>query len=183
MKRYLLILLALSVCVLASGCVNVPYGLYEDERAMGTIMDDKTLATDIKTQLLSRNFSDGFSVAVYCYGGKVFLVGTAEERFRAEAEQIARDQQGVQSVTAHWFTGPSSITSDTQLELSVATSLITARRVSSTQVNLEVHGGQVVVLGMVNNQASVDRVLKAVRETKGVKDVVSYLLIRGTPEF
>ena len=160
------------------GCVTAPYGLYEDERSMGTIIDDQSVIADVKSKLMQRNFSEGFSVSVYSFGGKVFLVGTAPELFRMQAVDIAKRCRGVQSVTAHWFSGPSSTLGDLDLKVKLNANLITTKRVSSTQVELEVHGNQVVVLGMVGSQADADRVLDVIRQTPGVLNVTSFLIVK-----
>lgn len=176
--RLLLPFLILLLCWSATGCVALPYGLYEDKRAMGTIIDDKAVATGIKSQLMSQNFMEGFSVSVYCFGGRVFLVGNVPDSFREKAIEIAREAKGVQSVTAHWFSGPASTLADLDLEMKLTANLIAAKGVSSTQVNLEVHAGQVVVLGMVPGQGAADRVLHVIRATAGVTDVVSFMIVQ-----
>ena len=161
-----------------TGCA-LPYSMYEDQRAVGTIMDDKSISTDIKTRLMGEHVGQGWDIGVYCYGGKVFLVGTASPQFREQAENIARDVKGVQSVTSHWFSNKADGINDTSLELSISTALIAAKGVSSTRVNLAVHGGEVVVLGLVPSREDEQRTLQVVRDVKGVKSVVSYVMVSG----
>ncbi len=173
--RFVLVCLLLITSFGSFGCALPSY---DDERSFGTIVDDTALAANIKGRLLSSKFTDGYSVKVYSYDGKVFLVGNVPNEFQTEAEHLARSTQGAQSVTPHWFTGPSSTLADKDLEVKVAANLITTPGVSSTQVELEVHNGEVIVLGMVNNPFAAERVLEAVRKTEGVKKITSYLLIK-----
>lgn len=56
MRRLALVLLLAALAAL-NGCAYSAYGLYDDQRLMDTITDDKTLATSIKTALMNENFS------------------------------------------------------------------------------------------------------------------------------
>ena len=59
MKRLALLLLLLSITLL-NGCAYTGYSLYDDQRLMGTISDDKELSAKIKTALLDESFSGGW---------------------------------------------------------------------------------------------------------------------------
>ena len=51
MKRLALVLLLLSMALI-NGCAYTGYSIYDDQRLMGTISDDKELSAKIKTALL-----------------------------------------------------------------------------------------------------------------------------------
>lgn len=170
----------LSLCLFSqlAGCaVTVPYGLYEDKRLVDTIADDKSTATSIKADLLDANFSGGWSIAVYCYYGKVFLVGEVPANMQQKAVEIARKQKGVRSVTTHWFTPLTSDTNNLLLATKLRTNLIGADGVSSTRIDTEVNSGRVVLLGVVNSTVEKEKVVAAAKDTSGVTSVSDYLML------
>lgn len=173
-------LFLLSACLFSQlvGCaVTVPYGVYEDKRLIDTIADDKTIATSIKTDLLNANFSGGWSISVYCYYGKIFLVGEVPANMQEKAVEIARKRKGVRAVTTHWFTPLTSDTNNLLLATKLRTNLIGTDGVSSTRIDTEVNSGRVVLLGVVNSEVEKDKVLAAARGTSGVTQVSDYLLL------
>lgn len=173
-------LILLSVCLFSqlTGCaVTATYGVYDDKRLVDTIADDKAIATSIKTDLLNAHFSDGWSTSVYCYYGKVFLVGEVPANMQEKAVAIARKHKGVRSVTTHWFTPLSSDTNNLLLATKLRTNLISADGISSTRIDTEVNSGRVVLLGVINNEIEKDKVLAAAKATSGVTKVSNYLLL------
>lgn len=177
MKHLISLLLLLMLSQLMGCAVTIPYGVYEDKRLMDTMTDDKAIATGIKTDLLDANFSDGWSVSVYCYYGKVFLVGEIPSNMQTKAIEIAKKYKGVRAVTTHWFTPLSSSDNNLMLATKLRTNLIGADGVSSTRVDTVVNSNRVVLLGVVNNDAEKEKILKVARETSGVKNVISYLML------
>lgn len=149
MRRLALVLLLAALAAL-NGCAYSAYGLYDDQRLMDTITDDKTLATSIKTALMNENFSGGWSIAVYSYYGNVFLVGEVPQNMQGKALAIARRYKP-RSVTPHWFSPAKSDTSNFALAASLRTDLIGAKGLSSTRIDTEVNAGRVVLLGVVKD--------------------------------
>ncbi|MDR1776409.1 MAG: BON domain-containing protein [Desulfovibrio sp.] len=169
MRRYAILLLA-ALCLL-NGCA---YGLYEDQRLMDTIVDDKTLATAIKTDLLKADFKDGWSVAVYSYYKNVFLVGEVPENMQMKAVEIARSH--TPSVTPHWFSPLKSQSGDLELAATLRKELIETKGLSSTRIDTEVNSGRVVLLGVVKNDKEKRLAVQAANKTSGVHSVTSYLM-------
>lgn len=172
-----LVLLLLTFSQLIGCAVTIPYGVYEDKRLMDTITTDKTTATAIKTSLMDANFSDGWSISVFCYYGKVFLVGEVPANMQDKAVEIARKEKGVRSVTTHWFTPLSSSENNLLLATKLRTNLISADGVSSTRIDTVVNAGRVVLLGVVNSAVEKDKVVAAAKGTSGVTKVTDYLML------
>lgn len=172
MPRLALLLLLAALTVL-NGCA---YGLYDDQRLMDTITDDKALASSIKTALLDASFSGGWSIAVYCYYGNVFLVGEAPQNMQAKALAIARRYKP-RSVTPHWFAPARSEASNFALATSLRTALIGAKGLSSTRIDTEVNAGRVVLLGVVKDKAEKQLAIRTARAVRGVTSVTSYLML------
>ncbi len=165
---------------LLQGCPYGAYGIYDDERLMDTIADDKALATAIKTDLMKAHFGDSFSVSVYCYYGNVFLVGEAPQNVRAKAVAIARTFKP-RSVTPHWFTPDRNERGNLALAADLRTSLIGTRGLSSTRIDTEVNAGRVVLLGIVHDDAEKQLAIGVARKIKGVISVTSYLMLPQKP--
>lgn len=174
-KVYILCLLLLSVQL--CGCAGLFYGVYDDKRLSDTIAADKTIATNIKADLLRAKFSEGWNTSVFCYYGKVFLVGMVPKDRQAQAVEIARAYQDVRSVTAQWFTPQTGQSTDFALSLRLRTDLIGASGVSSTRIDTYVDAGRVVLLGVVHNDAERERVNEVAKATEGVTEVISYLIL------
>lgn len=173
-------LVILCMLLLAQGCAYSAYGLYDDERMLDTVRDDKALATSIKTALMKEHFGAAFSVAVYCFYGHVFLVGEASPKVQAKALEIARSFHPA-SVTPHWFAKASNERANLVLAADLRTSLIGTKGLSSTHIDTEVNSGRVVLLGVVSNDAEKQLAIKTARSIKGVTSVTSYLMLPQKP--
>ena len=172
MRSYILGALLLLFVVSSAGCAGVAM----DERSLNTQFSDAEIVTSVKTTLLGDDMSKGLDVHVYSFRGHVYLVGEADQAYREHTVRVAEKAQGVRKVTAHWFpTGTSDSGSDLVIETKVAKELLFAKDVSSTQVSVEVWGGHVVLLGVMENQHNISRAIAASQGVPDVKSVTSYL--------
>lgn len=172
MQRFFVFLLLAAMCCL-NGC---PYGLYEDQRLMDTIVDDKAMSSAIKSDLLKENFTEGWSVAVYCYYMNVFLVGEVPENMQHKAIETARRHRPY-SVTPHWFAPAKSKNSDIELAAALRKELISVKGLSSTRIDTEINAGRVVLLGVVKNDEEKRLAVQAAHRISGVHSVTSYLML------
>ncbi len=157
------------------GCAA--YSIYDDKRQINTITQDKGIATDIKTKLMGYNLGKGWSTAVYCYYGKVFLVGEVPDDIKAELVDVAQKCRGVKNVTTHWFTPKTATTANIAVATQVRTELIRTEFLSSTRIDTEVNANRVVLLGVVNDSYERDLAVSAAKNTQGVESVTSYLML------
>ncbi len=178
MRLFACLLLLLSLCSL-TGC-GTAYGLYDDKRLMDTITDDKGIATSIKSDIMSSNFSKGWDTSVYCYYGHVYLVGDIPEHMRDRAVAFAKKTKGVCSVTTHWFRPAKGDTSNVVLATRLRTALIGAKGLSSTRVDTEVNAGRIVLLGVVGSTRERDIAVDTARRVEGAVSVTSYLMLPPT---
>lgn len=175
MKRLALLLLLLSITLL-NGCAYTGYSIYDDQRLMGTMSDDKELSAKIKTALLDESFSGGWSVAVYSFYGHVFLVGEIPDHMQGKAITIA-NRYKPRSVTPHWFTPLKSDTTNFVLATKLRKDLIATKGLSSTRIDTEVNSGRVVLLGVVKDESEKQLAMQAARGVAGVTAVTSYLML------
>ena len=175
--RLLIRLVPLLLLILVlPGCFAIPSAV-NDERSLGTQYDDATIKTSIASAMLKENATKANGVNVHCFKGHVFLVGEADEAFRAFCFKTAGKTEGVTHVTPHWFPkGTGSALSDTALEAKVDGELLFAKNVSSTQVVVDVWGGHIVLTGIMADRSDIERAVNVVRRVDGVKSVTSYLV-------
>lgn len=168
----------LSAVLLAGGCATSnPYGIYTDKRLVDTMADDKYIAAAVKADLLRADFSDAWNVGVYCYYGKVFLVGEAPPRMREKAVEMASRVGGVHSVVAHWFSPAKGEKNDLLLRAALRANLIAAKGLNSTRIDVEINADRVVLLGVAGGESEKNLAIRTARNTKGVKEVTSYLML------
>ncbi|MGN0008747.1 MAG: BON domain-containing protein [Desulfovibrionaceae bacterium] len=173
--RILCLLLLLVSLPQVWGCAS--YGIYEDKRMVGTISSDKAIATDVKTTLMGQDFSKGWDISVYCYYGKVYLVGEVPQNMHDKAVSLARKCKGVRSVTPHWFAARTADSSDLALATKLRSNLISTKGLSSTRIDTQVNANRVVLLGVVNDSREKDLAVKIAKQTEGVREVTSYLML------
>ncbi len=97
----LISVLALSGCgaAVVGGAAYGGYKIAEDERSVGTIIDDSVILTTVKSKLISDEFVKSRHIDVDVSNGVVFLIGTVESSPQKRmAADIARSVDGVRRV-------------------------------------------------------------------------------------
>lgn len=92
LKRYLGVVIALMI-LLASACQTI------EGRTAGTVVDDTTINSTVKTKLLGDDFLKGVTIDVETFNGAVTLIGgvdTLDQKRRAG--ELARNVEGVREV-------------------------------------------------------------------------------------
>lgn len=179
MKKFHLVILFLLAWVL-EGCAYSAYGLYDDQRLLDTIADDKAMATNIKAALLKEHFTDGLGIAVYCFYGNVFLIGEIPQKLEGKALAIARSFKP-RSVTPHWFSPAKNERGNLAIAADLRTALIGTKGLSSTRIDTEVNAGRVVLLGVVRDDKEKQLAINVARKIPGVTSVTSYLMLPQKP--
>ena len=168
------IALLLVATQLLSACAI--WGVAEDKRLSDTMRDDKALATSIKSAIMQEKFSDGWSVSVYSYYRKVFMVGEVPGTMQSRAVEIAKSKKP-RSVTTHWFTKSKNDSSNIGLATRLRGALIGTKGLSSTRIDTEVNAGRVILLGVVDSEQEKDLAVKTAQGVEGVTNVTSYLML------
>ncbi len=98
---FLISALILSGCGAAviGGAAFGGYKIAEDERSVGTILDDSVILTSVKSKLISDEFVKARHINVDVSNGVVSLTGTVESSSQKRmASDIARSVEGVGKV-------------------------------------------------------------------------------------
>lgn len=176
---------ALLCCALiaAPAAAFTPWGaVYDaarDERSLGDITADKTITTEIKAALVKKDGKLGLAVKTYCYLGRVTLLGQlADEGFKAFAVATAKKTKGVKNVSTHWEAPgkEDSTKADLEIAAKLRAELIADKELSATQVETEVFGGKVYLIGMVRTKKDADLAVAHAKKVKGVTGVTSLLI-------
>lgn len=78
----------------ATGCANSPHN-----RTVGTVIDDATLTTRVKSALLGEPEVNSFDISVETFEGSVQLSGFVNSQWQIDkAGQVARSVSGVREV-------------------------------------------------------------------------------------
>ncbi len=167
--------LLLFVVLCLNGCVSIT-GFVPD-RSLSAEYDDAGTQTRITSALLKKNATKANDVDVQCFRGHVYLVGEADEEFRAFALSVAREAPEVVHVTTHWFpAGTAETAADDALESLVAEQLDFVRDDPASRLAVDIWGGHAVLTGIVADQGMLNRVVGLTRATAGIRGVTSYLV-------
>lgn len=155
------------------------YDAARDERSVGDIAADKKISTGIKADLVNKDGKLGLAVKVYCFLGKVTLLGQlADEKFKEFALATAKKTKGVKNVAAHWEAPGKTDTTAADLEIAgkLRAALVGDKEISATQIEAEVFSGKVYLIGLVRSQKDADKAVAHAKAVKGVTGVQSLLV-------
>jgi osmotically-inducible protein OsmY len=182
----LLVALPLGGCAVAAlgtaGAVGVAA---VQEKSLGEAVDDATTSNEIKSKLLSESANRFGEVDVEVTGGLVLLSGRVNApEDRVEAEGIAWTSPLVQDVANEIRIQPPggflSNVSDEVITGRVRARLVGSSTVKSVNYNIETYNGVVYLMGIARSAEELKRAAEEASVVGGVKQVVSYVRIRGT---
>lgn len=186
MKNLTVISLTLLATAL-SGCAVTSAGVKKgDERNVARSINDVSAERVIKARFSRADNADLDGVDVEVAEGILVLTGNVQNQDdRLEAERIAWSAPGINQVGNEIFVKDkqsySQNFSDGILEKSVRARLTADKYVKGRNINVETHDGIVYLLGVARNTAELERIAQIASETKGTKEVISYVTVAGIP--
>jgi osmotically-inducible protein OsmY len=177
MKHVLPLILALAGCAPYALVVRETYEVATDPRSVLTQATDTQAEVQIKAALLASPVKGTGGIDVYCRQGVVVLVGVVPPGSQAgqAAVAIARQTPGVKRVETYFVPSRPSWESDIAIKEQIRATLIADPALVSGRVDIAVFAGHVVLVGVVNSQASVQKFISDARSVAGVVDVTSYI--------
>jgi hyperosmotically inducible protein len=181
MKKTLAALIAGTVVLGMAACSST-----RTQRAPGEQVDDATILTSVKSQLVSDKVTDAGDINVDVNRGVVKLSGfvdNAEQKSQAAA--VARKVDGVQSVQndiAVKKGGGSSageVVDDSILTAKVKAALVGSSATKAHQINVETNQGVVQLSGFVDDAAAKSAATDVAKSVTGVKDVKNELSVKS----
>jgi osmotically-inducible protein OsmY len=149
-----------------------------EESVHAQVSDDR-LKMAVREALVASVATAAVRVTPYVYMGHAYLVGFVDGA--AERETLTAAAQNVSGVRALDIYLPirpaeSSTASDLTLKGEVKGALALDRE-RVTQIDLDVLAGQVVLLGVVSSQQTIDSAVAAAQGVRGVTGVTNFLLL------
>ena len=182
MKKTLAALIAGTVVLGMAACSST-----RTQRAPGEQVDDATILTSVKSQLVSDKVTDAGDINVDVNRGVVKLSGfvdNAEQKSKAAA--VARKVDGVQSVQNDIAVkkggGGSSageVVDDSILTAKVKAALVGSSATKAHQINVETNQGVVQLSGFVDDAAAKSAATDVAKSVTGVKDVKNELSVKS----
>jgi len=168
-----LLLAGCAAAIVGGGAVA--YGLVEDRRSSGTMIDDDNIESRVSRALRER-YGENTHVNVTSFNRSVLLTGEVpEDARRSEIEKLVQGIGNVRGVTNDLQVGaPSSMgarSNDTLITTKVKSRLLDGNKVNPVHVKVVTEAGVVYLMGIVTEKEATDAV-EIARNTGGVIKVV-----------
>ena len=154
-----------------------------EDRSIGTKVDDHVIIAAINDQFL-KSGHEGLvvSATVNVREGRVLLTGNVPSAEMAqEAVAAARRTKGVREVYDELIINPDATygaaANDILIKKNMVARILLTKDIYNINYSSDVVAGNAYIIGRTKNQAELDKVLQVIRTTKGVKKVVSYLVV------
>jgi osmotically-inducible protein OsmY len=176
-------MLRLTLAVALAGCapyalaVKETYNVATDPRSVLTQATDTQAEVQIKAALLASPVRGTSGIDVYCRQGVVVLVGVVPPGSQAgqAAVNIARQTPGVSRVETYFVPSRPSWESDLAIKEQIRATLIADPALVSGRVDIAVYAGHVVLVGVVDSRANVQKFISDASSVSGVVSVTSYI--------
>ena len=190
MKNYLHLFLILVLLLALSGCTAAlvgggaagGYAVGTDERPVDRMVDDSTISSHIKNEMIKDATVKARQIDVDTVGGHVTLTGVVETKTEVRrAIEISEGVQGVKSVKNNLQIGTKSwteVVSDKYLVSKIKSKLIVEPEMRSLNIDVDVHKGVVTLTGIVESRIQKKRALEIAQTTENTVRVVDNLQVR-----
>jgi len=157
--------------------VKETYNVATDPRSVLTQATDTQAEVQIKAALLASPVRGTSGIDVYCRQGVVVLVGVVPPGSQAgqAAVNIARQTPGVTRVETYFVPSRPSWESDIGIKEQIRANLIADPALVSGRVDVAVYAGHVVLVGVVDSRANVQKFISDASAVPGVVSVTSYI--------
>jgi len=153
------------------------YEIATDPRSIFTQASDTEAEARIKAALLASPVRGTSGIDVYCRQGVVVLVGVVPPGSQAgqAAVNIARQTSGVRRVETYFVPSRPSWENDIAIKEEIRATLIADPALVSGRVDIAVYAGHVVLVGVVDSRANVQKLIVDASSVSGVVSVTSYI--------
>ena len=174
-------ILFLSSCtpaVVTAGIASI--SATESEKGLGTSINDTLIHASITEVMFKTDVNIFIGINITVDDGTVLLTGKVREpQTRIEATRLSWKVRGVKEVINEIQVSESSSIKDAAKDLAAATALrtklVSDKKISSVNFNIDVVNGIIFVSGIAKTQEEMDLVLSHAKETKYTKQLVNYI--------
>lgn len=154
-----------------------------EDRPFGQVADDTKMKLDFDRQLATskaRNLY--FDVSSDVYDGRMMLTGSVKTMAdRANVVALARNVQGVKvvydDIQVTDAGGFASSAKDALIETKIKARLLGAKGIKSINYRWQSVNGTIYIIGMARSRDELNAVLAVIKDTEGVKAVVSHIVV------
>ena len=156
------------------------------ERTVGQAIDDQVIQTEINHLLLQRSESLFTNVDTEVVEGRVLMTGNVNSPDeRIDATRFAWQVDGVKEVLNELLVNDKSsiadYAKDSSITLQLRTRMLGDSKILDINYSVETVKGVVYLFGIAQDDAELKRVTAHARTIKGVKEVVSHVVLKDHP--
>ena len=156
------------------------------ERSVGHAVDDTTIHAQVSSNLLQASEKLFIKVGVEVVEGRVLLTGSVPKpEDRVEAARLTWQVNGVKEVLneieVNDKSGLIDFAKDTWITTQMRTKMLTDSKISDINYSVETVDAVIYLMGIAQNQAELDRVTTHARNIRGVRKVVSHVILKDDP--
>lgn len=167
--------------VVVGGAATGAYKTGTDERTMGSMVDDSTISSKVKMNLINASDVKARRIDVDVLNGVVTLTGLVESAAEIKkAEEIAFAVSGVKGVTNYLTVGSRTMGQALEDKIIVGkinSKLIVEPNMRSLNIDVDSNNGVVTLTGIVSNAEQKNRALEIAKATAGAVKVVDNLKV------
>ena len=155
----------------------------EGERSLGTVIDDATIKVNVAANFLNAGNNLFVNINTSVLEGRVLLTGLVDnQETRIEAVRLAWEAEGVKEIINEIEIGDRSNLKDYASDLWINTQArgIAAKIMGLKAVtfNFETIQGKIYIAGITTRPDLLDALVLALRDVKGVSEIVNYIIVK-----
>ena len=155
----------------------------EGERSLGTVIDDATIKVNIAAKFLNAENNLFVNINTSVLEGRILLTGLVNtQEIRIDAVRLVWEVEGVREVINEIEIGNRETLKDYASDLWINTQAraIAAKTVGikSITFNFETIQGKIYVAGISTRPDLLDNMVSALKNIKGVNEIVNYVIIK-----
>ena len=155
----------------------------EGERSMGDVIDDATIKVNIAAKFLNAGNNLFVNINTSVLEGRVLLTGLVNnQEIRIDAVRLVWEVEGVKEIINEIEIGDRSTLADYASDLWINTQArgVAAKTVGikSITFNFETIKGKIYIAGISSRPDLLDEMLTALKNIKGVNEIVNYVVIK-----
>ena len=170
------------VGVLASGGASTMV-VAEGDRSLGTVVDDTTIKVNISSKFLSSPDYLFVNIDTSVLEGRVLLTGLVDnQEIRIDAVRRVWEVAGVKEVINEIEIGNreslKEYASDVWITAQAKALSLKVLGLRAISYNFETIKGKVYIVGITSRPEQLNKIINIVKNIKGVKEIVNYVIIK-----
>ena len=155
----------------------------EGDRSVGTVIDDATIKVQIGAKFISSEEKLFLNIDTFIIEGRVLLTGIVDtQEARIDAVRRVWEVKGVQEVINEIEVGDKTTLKEYSQDLWINTQVkgVAAKTLGlrALSYNFETIRGKVYVAGIISKKELLDQLINSIKNIKGVKEIVNYVIIK-----